>query len=141
VTRVLALMERLPKTWSRREDFVAAIEADGQTPELAQWLAMNVTARDGGFALRLDLVALREMLRDYYARDLWDVAFDVELPGTLEVVVAERARTVSAADRARLEAAPSHVHTHRVDTGHWLHVEAPATVVDLLASQLPTSLH
>src|SRR5258706_5354416 len=40
--RLVALMERLPRTWAKRDDFVAAIVADGHARALAQWLAMNV---------------------------------------------------------------------------------------------------
>jgi pimeloyl-ACP methyl ester carboxylesterase len=138
VTRVWNAMDRLPKTWAKREDFVAALVARGEAPALAQWLAMNLVAGDGGFTLRLDLEAVREMLRDYYAQDLWPIALDPALPGELHVVIAERSNTLSEADRARLATAPPHVHTHRIDSGHWLHIEAPANVVDLLSSSLPT---
>ena len=142
VTQVLDLMDRLPRTWQRRDDFIAAITDAGQSAALAQWLAMNVVADDAGtYELRLDLNALRTMLRDYYARDLWDVAFDPQLPGDVHVVIAERSSTLDQADRAKLATAPPHVHAHRVDAGHWLHIEAPATVVELLTSGLPTPLH
>jgi esterase len=140
VVRVLALMERLPRTWAKRDDFVAAIVAAGEALPLAQWLAMNLVAEDGQLALRLDLAALRDMLRDYYARDLWNVAFDASLPGDLHVVIAEQSSTLDDADRARLDAAPPHVHVHRVNAGHWLHIDAPANVVELLAANLPTPL-
>jgi esterase len=141
VPRVLGIMERLPKAWAKRDDFVDAVIAEGQPKSLAQWLAMNVVAgNDGTFHLRLDLTALRAMLADYYAQDLWQVAFDPALPGELHVVIAERARTLSPQDRERLASAPPHVHTHRVDAGHWLHSESPANVVELLASGLPTPL-
>jgi hypothetical protein len=83
---------------------------------------------------------MREMLHDYYLQDLWSVAFDPALPGTLEVVIAERSDTISQSDRNRLESVPSHVHVSRIDAGHWLHVEAPANVVELLVSRLPTQL-
>ena len=143
VTHVLELMERLPRSWSKRDDFIAAIVADGQPHAVAQWLAMNVVPHDdggGSFNLRLDLAALRAMLVDYYARDLWDVAFDPKLPGELEVVVAERSSTVTEEDRHRLATAPPHVHFERIDAGHWLHIEAPANMVELLARKLPTPL-
>ncbi|MEJ7599352.1 MAG: alpha/beta hydrolase [Kofleriaceae bacterium] len=137
VVAVLELMERLPRTWAKREDFVTAVIAEGHASVLANWLAMNVVAdQPGPLALRLDLVSLRAMLEDYYARDLWDVAFAPG--GSVEVVVADRARTLSADDRARLERAPSHVHTHLVAAGHWLHVDAPAAVIDLFVTRLPT---
>jgi pimeloyl-ACP methyl ester carboxylesterase len=137
VMRVLELMERLPRTWARREDFVAAVTAEGHSLALAQWLAMNVVpdAR-GALHLRLDLAAIRSLLDSYFQTDLWDVAFDPALPGTLEVVIAERSGTLSAADRARLAAAPPHVHANVVDADHWLHIEAPGAVVDLLANRL-----
>jgi pimeloyl-ACP methyl ester carboxylesterase len=136
VVRVLELMERLPRTWARRDDFVEAVAGDGHELGLARWLAMNLAPDPaGGFVLRFDFAALREMLADYYATDLWDV---LEAPGgEVEVVVAERSQTISAADRGRLAAAPPHVHVHHVAAGHWLHIDAPALVVELFASRLP----
>jgi pimeloyl-ACP methyl ester carboxylesterase len=141
VTRVLDRMEQLPRSWASRDEFIAALVAAGEAKPLAQWLGMNVVPSEGGgYALRLDLAAIREMLRDYYAEDLWSVALDPSLPGTLEVVIAEKSDTLDAAARTRLAAAPAHVHVHRIAAGHWLHIEAPANVVELLVSRLPTSL-
>jgi pimeloyl-ACP methyl ester carboxylesterase len=129
-------MERSPRVWARRDDFVAAVVGDGHDAGLARWLAMNlVPGETGGLALRFDFAALREMLADYYATDLWDV---LEAPGgDVEIVIAEKSSTVNAADRGRLAAAPQHVHVHYVTAGHWLHIDAPALVVDLFASRLP----
>jgi pimeloyl-ACP methyl ester carboxylesterase len=135
VLRVLAFMERKPGGWARREDFVAAMVADGHDESLGRWLAMSlVPEASGALALRFDLAALRAMLADYFATDLWSA---LEAPGgDVEMVVAERSPAVSAADRGRLVAAPPHVHVHLVAAGHWLHIEAPAAVVDLLAARL-----
>lgn len=146
VTRVLHLMEKLPKEWGKREEFIAAVVAEGHAAPFAQWLAMNVVPADDGvgdrYVLRLDLAAIREMLRDYYAQDLWPVAFDPARPGSLEIVIAEQSPTLDAADRERLAGpgVPDHVHVHRIDSGHWLHIEAGANVVELLVRGLPTSL-
>ena len=140
VSRVLALMEKLPRTWPKREEFVAAVIAEGHAAPFAQWLAMNVVPEGERYVLRLDLAAMREMLHDYYTQDLWSVAFDPALPGTLEVVVAERSPTLDAEDRARLAQVPPHVHVHSIAAGHWLHIEAPANVVEMLVRGLPTSL-
>jgi pimeloyl-ACP methyl ester carboxylesterase len=135
--RVLELMERLPRTWARRDDFTAAVVAAGHSPMIAQWLAMNVVPDDTGtFALRLDLPQLRALLTDYYARDLWGALYD-PARGDVELVIADRSSTVSAADRARLASAPPHVHVTHLDTGHWLNAEAPAAVVELFVRKLP----
>ena len=136
VLRLLDLMERSPRRWARRDDFVAAVVGDGHDASLAHWLALSLVADPaGGLVLRFDLDALRALLADYHARDLWSV---LEAPGgDVEVVVAERSPTISAADRGRLAAGPPHVHVHTLAAGHWLHVDAPALVVDVFAQQLP----
>lgn len=136
VAHVLAIMERLPKTWARREDFVDAVVAEGQTKALAQWLAMNVVPAHGQLELRFDLAAIRALLADYYARDLWS-ELDDPTRGDVVFVVADRSNAVDAADRARLAHAPPHVAVEHVDAGHWLHVDAPDAVVELFASSLP----
>lgn len=136
VVRLLELMERSPRRWARRDDFVAAVVGEGHDAGLAQWLALSLAPEpDGGLALRFDFAALRALLTDYHARDLWAV---LEAPGgSVEVVVAARSSTISEPDRARLAAAPPHVHVHTVAAGHWLHVEAPAQVIELFAAHLP----
>jgi pimeloyl-ACP methyl ester carboxylesterase len=136
VVRVLELMEHLTRRWAQREDFVDAVVADGHDVGLARWLAMNVVPDPAGdLVLRLDLAALRAMLADYHATDLWDV---LEAPGgDVEVVIAERSPVLGAPERGRLAAAPPHVHVHTIDAGHWLHIDAPAAVVDLFAARLP----
>ncbi len=141
VAQLLALMERLPRTWPRREAFVAAVVAAGHPKPLAQWLAMNVVPAPGdapgaGYALRLDLAAIREMVADYLVEDLWASALDPAL-GALELVIATRSDVVGPADRARVTPPPAHVHVELVEAGHWLHVDAPEAIIELLATRLP----
>ncbi len=134
--QVLAMMESLPTAWATREDFVTAVIAAGKSPSLAQWLAMNVEAEaDGSYRLRLDLAVLRALLTDYFERDLWASVLD-PARGPFAVLVADRGDTLDAADRERLAAAPPHVHVHHLDAGHWLHVDAPEAVVEVLVSEL-----
>jgi esterase len=136
VIAVLELMERLPRRWPRRDDFIAAVVEAGQDIALARWLAMNVVADGADYVLRLDLTAIRAMLSDYFAQDLWE-AVTAPAPGTVEFVIADRATTVTPADRTRLDTAmPPHVHVHHVDAGHWLHIDAPSTIIDLFAAHL-----
>jgi pimeloyl-ACP methyl ester carboxylesterase len=153
VRTVWEAMRDLPRTWSRRDDFVAAIVARGHAVQLAQWLAMSLQpvsageaggggAPAGGFRLGLDLDAVRAMLEDYYAVDLWPAVEDASLPGEVRLLIAERSGTVSADDRARLArlaAAPtSRVHADVIaGAGHWLHIDAPVAVVDRFVAALP----
>lgn len=138
VVAVLELMEQLPAEWAARDDFVAAVTAAGHDLGLAQWLAMNLVADAPGAPLRsrLDLAAIRALLTDYFARDLWAAAASPD-GGELAVVVATRSPALDAADRARLAQLPPHARTFTIDAGHWLHIAAPAAVVELFASELP----
>ena len=133
VQQLLELMEKLPRVWTKREEFVAAVVAAGHPKPLAQWLAMNVVAHDGHYELRLDLAAIREMVADYLAQDLWPTALDPTL-GDLELVVATRSDVVN--DAGRANEAP-HIHVLRIDAGHWLHVDQPDAVLELLRNRLP----
>ena len=100
---------------------------------------MNLTPDgSGGLRLRLDLDAVRALLLDYYEIDLWPAVTDEELAGEVWMVVAEKSSTVSPDDRSRLASLEgARVHTRMIDAGHWLHIDAPAAVVDLLAAELP----
>jgi esterase len=131
----------LDVAWPRRDDYVAALEARGHPRSLAQWIAMNLEPdASGSFRNRLDLDALRAMMVDYHARDLWSAIEDPSLPGDLHVVIAGRSNTVSAEDRARLAAEPAayRAHTDVIATAdHWLNADAPDEVVALIATGLP----
>ena len=136
-------MKELPRAWSHRDEFVAAVVARGPAEPIVRWLAMNLQPDpDGGATvrLRLDLDAIKAMLDDYFARDLWPAVEDPALAGEVRMVVAARSTTVSSDDRARLAAEPPgrRVHTHVVvGAAHWLHVDSPAAVVELFAAHLP----
>ncbi len=128
-------MAALDRVWPRRDDYVAALIGRGHAAPLANWLAMNLIATDGGLRLRLDLAAIRALLDDYGAVDLWPRVEDPGL-GPLHVVVAGRGGIVSAADLARLARAPHVTTTVVPDAGHWLHLDAAAAVVDAIVAAL-----
>lgn len=137
VMRVLRDLEALPRTWAKRDELVAALMAKGHDTMLAQWLAMSALPDpQGTLTLRFDLGALRALLADYYAQDLWDELEDPEAGG-VEIVIADRSDVFTDDDKLRLARAPDHVRPHHVDAGHWLHIAAPAAVIELLSQHLP----
>ncbi len=134
VPTVLRLLESLPATWPSRDAFVAAVVDAGQPREIAQWLGISVQPRNDQYALRLDLAVVRALLDDYFAQDYWSCLVDHRAP--IDFVVASRGNTLSADDMARLELAPPHVHATVLDARHWLNVDAPGPLVDLLVERL-----
>lgn len=129
---ILDRMAGLPREWPSRDAFVAALSAAGVEPAVARWLAMNVGGQP--LTLQLDLAAMRAMLLDYFATDLWSVIDRSATASEIHVMIATRSATLSQADRERL--ARSAAHTHLIDADHWLHIEAPDQVVDTFSRHL-----
>jgi hypothetical protein len=103
------------------------------------WLAMSLDRDESGVRMGLDLGVMRSLLNSYYGSDAWSL---VESPagGALEVVVATSSESVDDDDRQRLRAvaaSSSHLTVHDIDSGHWVHVERPEKLVELIAARLP----
>ncbi|NUP12774.1 MAG: alpha/beta hydrolase [Polyangiaceae bacterium] len=137
---VLVTLEALDHGWEKREAFSEALRDAGYSAGLIEWLTMNVR-RDGDlYRLRLDLPAIRSMLEDYFARDLWHVVEQPEFARTMSLVIAARSTVFDDVSRARADAAAfaNPVLTVVVveNAGHWIHVDAPSKVLDALCDAL-----
>ena len=139
VVRVLEALEQVDGPIAKREDFQDHLRSWGFTDAIVQWLSMNVRRDGDGYRLRLDLPAIRAMLMDYRARDLWSVfaeskntAFHMVLAGEGSAL-GEAART----ELARVAATSSHVQVHALPhAGHWVHVDAPDEIVRIVSERL-----
>jgi pimeloyl-ACP methyl ester carboxylesterase len=138
--RVLAMLREVPAVLPSRERFLEIVAAHGFSQGIGEWLAMNVRRADDGFRFRLDLDAIAALLADYFAVDLWPVIERAEGIERLHVVVAERSDALDAGDRARLSAIgerDARVHMHLVrGAGHWVHVDAPDALFELVRAAL-----
>lgn len=131
---VLQTLETIGSEWSSREDFKAALAARGFSKGIVEWLTMNVRREGDAYGLRLDLPAIRSMLEDYFAVDLWPV---LECPGSanaLSLVIAGRSTVFDAAARERAARAATSNPALEVivleTAGHWVHVDDPGGVID-----------
>ena len=140
---VVQLLSELRGAFATREAFVEALLARGQTRDVATWLAMNLERVDddvpeSGYRFSLDVDAVRAMLEDYLAQDLWGVVEEPPGRAIIDLLVGDDSEVVDDADRARLadvaERHPERVRLHVVPrAGHWVHVDQPDATVALLA--------
>lgn len=137
---VIEMLQAMPRTWSSRDEFVAAVVQAGQPESIAQWLAMNLQRlEDGRRSFGPDLDVIRALIDDYARTDCWDVVEALPAESTLDVVIGGRSNAVSQSDRARLaelaERNPR-LHVHVVEqAGHWVHVDAEEELLKLLTSR------
>ncbi len=130
---IISALESLPKPLQSREQFAKHLSAHGIGESLIAWLMMNVRPVTGTqqLELRLQLPAIRELLADYFAVDAWSAVESSTTPLTLVIGGMSPSYGPAARERA-LRAArtqPDRVITEVYpDSGHWVHVDAPAAL-------------
>jgi pimeloyl-ACP methyl ester carboxylesterase len=130
-TLVAEAFARVPATFPRREDARTALESEGLAKPMADWLLTNLKPQADGFGWRVDRQALLDMRPLINAMDLWSVA--ERYADRIRCVRGGRSDYVSDEDVARLRALGCSVTTIE-DAGHFIHVDQPARLVELLAA-------
>lgn len=138
--RMLARAEASPASFADRDEAIEWIEGAGFDRATARWMATNLERRGDGWSWGLDLAGLRELLEDFAVTDLWSV---VEVPprGTdLHFVRAGTGSILASADAERIRGLARRgepVTLHELEGGHWLHVDNPDGLLELIAARLP----
>jgi pimeloyl-ACP methyl ester carboxylesterase len=150
VIRVIACVRKTTTPAADRAQVVAELVGQGLSSGTSNWLATNLQRQADGFVWRFNLDAIYELMLDYFRVDLWPVLESGQTESDYRVVVAERSDRWAPESRARLEAmletVRSREHTVRgngtvelhvvPNAGHWLHVDNPSFLLELMASNL-----
>jgi esterase len=136
---VLAMLRSLPPLFASRQAFVARVEAAGQPPALAQWLAMNLRRSEDGLVLAVDLDAMESLFEDVLRRDDWATLTSPPAGLRFDFVLGGRSTTVDDQSRTRLERMASARRlglTVLPEAGHWVHVDDPEGTFRAVAAAL-----
>jgi len=138
VRHIVDLLTQLPPEFPDRNAFTAWAEERGVSRPTAMWLAMNVrpVPNTTRFEFRLDIPQIRTMMEDYFARDLWPVIENPPGQMTTHLVVGGDSEVVDAADIERARRAPRATVDVIPNAGHWVHVDAPDTLRELVLGYL-----
>jgi esterase len=127
-TRVVTALVGAPEAGASREVFRAHFRNVGLSPELTEWLLLNLVRDGESYRWRVDRAALAAFHPRITEEDLWP-AVEGQRRYSLHCVRGGLSAYVSNEDARRLEAAGCPVDT--VDgAGHFLHVERPAQVAE-----------
>jgi len=135
---LLEAMRSVPVPSSDRDAVVADLIARGLSKCVANWLTTNLRhdPAQGGYAWRVELGAIERLLVDYFAFDGW--AALSALPSKVDVHLVRGARSDRWADeewrRVETAAAQGRLRAHVLkNAGHWLHVDEPSGLLELLS--------
>ncbi len=150
VIRVIQAVRTTTTPAADRAQVVAQLTEQGLSSGTSNWLATNLQRRPEGFVWRFNLDAIYELMLDYFRVDLWQVLESSASDSDFRVVVAEQSDRWAPQNRARLEAmlqtvrpqattvrGTGTVRLHIVpNAGHWLHVDNPAFLLELIGRDL-----
>lgn len=131
---IVDLLSSLPEELASRDEFMKLVEERGVTRPTAMWLAMNVrpVPNTTKFVFRIDVAAVKEMLADYFAIDLWPIVEKDEGVVCKHLVAGGKSSVVDLADRERWARAPRATVDVIEEAGHWVHADAPDALRDIV---------
>ena len=138
--RLIGALGRLPDRFDSREELMAILGREGFAPRVGMWMATNLDPTGDGLRWRFSLSAIHDMLADFAVTDLWSVVEDSASAVELHFVRATESDYIVGADRERLLAASAdskRVYVHDVEGGHWLNMDNPEALIELLDTWLP----
>lgn len=134
VFRVIDGLRSLPNPIPSREALVEALTAQGFSLMLARWMTTNLEgSADMGYRFRFDLDGIGRLIGDYFTLDAWP--FLERLGARAHVVRGDRSDRIPEVDAARLAGLGVPVTT--LSAGHWVHVDAPDALREVIANALP----
>ncbi|MCB9830847.1 MAG: alpha/beta hydrolase [Planctomycetes bacterium] len=142
VGRVFRLLDRIDQPFTRRSEAQRLFEGEGFGRGLAGWMATNLIEVAGGWDWHFRIDVLRELLADYWRRDYLDYLDD---PGRDRRFLLVKAARSDRFDQEELDRSAELVAMGRVDwrelpaAGHWLHIDNPDGLLQILEDRLRAS--
>ncbi|MCP4804982.1 MAG: alpha/beta fold hydrolase [Proteobacteria bacterium] len=124
VAQVIQAIGQVPMPLQTRTELIEFLRGRGFSRAIALWLTTNLTQGDGGLVWRFDLPAVRSLIGDYFHLDAWPWVDD-----RVRLVRAENGGRWAGEDLVRFE---DHGGLVLKDSGHWVHVDNPDGLLDLI---------
>ncbi len=136
VARLIAALHRVELPVASRQAVVRQLRDMGVSHTIAMWMTTNLEPLDeGGFGWRFDLPGIEALLASYYDTDAWPALREPREGIQIDVVRAEQSDLWDFETVERLRdlepAGQVTLHTLR-DSDHWVHIDNPEGLLDLM---------
>lgn len=140
VWQVIERLARIPLPAPDRDTVVREMEQVGLPPAIRAWMTTNLVRGPDGLRWRFDLPCVRQLMWSYGQTDAWPaLEGGADARTRIHFVRAGKSGRWQASQIERLEAADatgsSRLHTLE-QAGHWVHVDAPDALLELIASDV-----
>jgi pimeloyl-ACP methyl ester carboxylesterase len=141
VSRVLSAARSVANPIEKRNDVADAMRAHGLPERIATWMTTNLRLRGDRYEWMLNWAIVEQLLADYSQLDFWPYITDPSTAPQIHWVIGEQSDRIDSELRARGQLAtqqnPS-LFVHLLpQAGHWVHVDNPLGLAELLARYLP----
>ncbi len=141
IAAVMHAVRSVPMPALSRRDVVAHLHEQCRLSKgLSEWMTTNLRRAGDRYEWTFELEAIGELMVDYFRLDLWGYLSEPRERPEFELVVAERSDRWTPELRAQARALPAHacVRYHELpDSGHWVHIDNPGGLLQLIAPALP----
>jgi len=129
---VISVIERLAgRTFTERAELLEALESEGLSKPIAQWIAQTVRSTDNGITLGYDAAVVRALYDDYCSTDFWEV-LESSSSHFGVVVAGKNRRAWGEENLARLTQCVGLNVVTLENAGHNVHVDDLAGLLDAL---------
>lgn len=135
VVQVIRALRSIPLPLAKRDALIPLLGAHGLSEGLALWMTTNLKREGQGLVWRFDLDAVTELIGDYFEQDMWTLLERPPHGPTWHILQADGSERWGAQDAQRIATLPawSPVHHHLLhNSGHWVHVDNPTGLTEIL---------
>lgn len=141
ISRMIRAVRSVPVPAESRSAVITHLRQEvGLSNGVAQWMATNLKRKGERYEWTFDLDGIEALMRDYFRVDLWQYLETARDEPAVELVVAEQSDRWTAEMRKRAAALPpeTRVRYHLLpDSGHWVQVDNPDALLELMSAHLP----
>ncbi len=139
--QILVALRKHPGPFPTREAAMESFQPYGFRPVVTQWMMTNLRPKDDGFAWQFCIEEIGPLLDDFAVTDRWPTIEQAHTATPeFHLIRAQDSAVMTETMATRVEAAKqqgANVQLHRLAGGHWLHIDNPEGVTQLLVNTLP----